>query len=53
MATARKDNEVCRSLVSKAREHIFVKGAAINGKAIQDLLQPTSAVPIEVSKTVF
>jgi hypothetical protein len=44
----RDDDNWLRSAIFQTREWIFVKGIGVTGKWIQDVLGPTSLLPIQV-----
>lgn len=45
----RTDDEVKRSIIYKAREHIYKKNYAVDSEVVEDLLKEQSLVPTVVS----
>lgn len=45
----RMNDEVNRSIISKAREYIYKKNYAVNSQVVEDLLKEQSLVPTVVS----
>lgn len=46
----RMNDEVNRSIISKAREYIYEKNYAVNSEVVEDLLKEQSLVPTVVSR---